>query len=86
MTLFPYSSYSNQMGSSKIVETADYYHQHPSEWGEFNFLLNNCEHFATFCATGSKSSTQAKIGITAGVMFGPPGFTLNLAFDAIRLL
>ena len=31
-------------------------------------VLNNCEHFATYCATGNKSSGQVQDTIAVGVV------------------
>ena len=42
----------------KIVETAEYYLKNEEEWGEYCLFDNNCEHFATYCATGLKYSGQ----------------------------
>ncbi len=38
----------------KVVETAEYYAEHPEKWGDYDLLKNNCEHFAIFCKTGKK--------------------------------
>lgn len=29
-----------------------------NEWGKYHVFNNNCEHFATYCVTGEKSSEQ----------------------------
>ena len=47
---------------------ACYYFKHPDEWGEYNMIVNNCEHFATYCATGKKSSGQVQKTVAAGVI------------------
>ena len=47
---------------------ACYYFKHPDEWGEYNLAFNNCEHFATYCATGKKSSGQVQKTVAAGVI------------------
>ena len=47
---------------------ACYYLKHPDEWGEYNLVFNNCEHFATYCATGKKSSGQVQGTVAAGVI------------------
>ena len=36
-------------------------------WGGYNLASNNCEHFASFCATGEKSSGQVQKSIAVGV-------------------
>lgn len=52
----------------EIVETALYYLKDEEEWGEYNLVFNNCEHFASFCATGEKKSGQVKKAVIAGAV------------------
>ena len=47
---------------------ARYYFKHPDEWGEYSLVFNNCEHFATYCATGNKSSGQVQKTVAAGAV------------------
>ena len=35
-----------------VVETAEYYLEHPDEFGKYDLITNNCEHFAYHCKTG----------------------------------
>ena len=44
----------------KIVETANYYYKNPDKWDPYSLRYNNCEHFAQFCATGVKKSSQVE--------------------------
>ncbi len=46
---------------------------------EYSLAFNNCEHFATFCATGKKKSSQVRI-----VFGGIVGVTLAAAAALIR--
>ncbi|XP_071137456.1 uncharacterized protein [Mytilus edulis] len=39
----------------------------PGSWGPFNLLLNNCEHFATWCKTGHAVSIQAIQKLEEGI-------------------
>ena len=53
----------------KIVEKAIYLLNNGEEWGNYNLVFNNCEHFASYCATGEKISGQVgkvKLAVTAG--------------------
>ncbi len=34
---------------------------------QYNWIFNNCEHFATWCKTGNHESTQVAMGIASGV-------------------
>jgi hypothetical protein len=43
---------------SEIVETAK--EKLKEGFGKYNLLSNNCEHFATFCSTGTAFSQQVK--------------------------
>ena len=63
-------SYSNQLARDNIVEKAYYYYKNPDEWGEYDILSNNCEHFATYCATGHKMSGQVVTTAVRGIAFG----------------
>ena len=48
--------------ASEVVATAQYYLKHPNEWGGYNLLENNCEHFAFHCKTGIQYSDQTGFG------------------------
>ena len=48
--------------ASKVVATAQYYLKHPNEWGDYNLVRNNCEHFAFYCKTGIQYSDQTGVG------------------------
>jgi hypothetical protein len=41
-----------------VVENAKQLLANPEKWGEYNALLNNCEHFAMKCKTGIAVSLQ----------------------------
>ena len=62
------SRYSSQLERSKIVEKAYYYYKNQNQWGEYCVVSNNCEHFATYCATGERSSVQVQGTVAAGVI------------------
>ncbi len=38
--------------ASQVTETAETYAMNPDEWEDYNFVINNCEHFCIFCKTG----------------------------------
>ena len=59
------SSFSKTLPRDEIVEKARYYLKNPEEWGEYNLVFNNCEHFATYCATGKKKSGQIQKAVAA---------------------
>ena len=48
--------------ASEVVATAKHYLEHPNEWGEYNLVRNNCEHFAFYCKTGIQYSDQTGFG------------------------
>eukprot|EP00800_Vazella_pourtalesii_P006049 TRINITY_DN173_c0_g1_i12.p1 TRINITY_DN173_c0_g1~~TRINITY_DN173_c0_g1_i12.p1 ORF type:complete len:173 (+),score=34.06 TRINITY_DN173_c0_g1_i12:55-573(+) len=60
--------YDRMRSKEEIVETALYYLKDEEEWGEYNLVFNNCEHFASFCATGEKKSGQVKKAVIAGAV------------------
>ena len=41
------------IASDEVVKTAEEYLENPDEWGNYNALANNCEHFAFYCKTGT---------------------------------
>eukprot|EP00800_Vazella_pourtalesii_P006051 TRINITY_DN173_c0_g1_i2.p1 TRINITY_DN173_c0_g1~~TRINITY_DN173_c0_g1_i2.p1 ORF type:complete len:103 (+),score=16.18 TRINITY_DN173_c0_g1_i2:87-395(+) len=41
-------SYLGTRPRAEIVETALYYLKDEEEWGDYNLVFNNCEHFASF--------------------------------------
>ena len=45
-----------------------YYSMNEEEWGEYNIAFNNCEHFASFCATGENKSGQVRKAVMAGAI------------------
>ena len=45
-----------------------YYLKNEDEWGEYKIVFNNCEHFASFCATGENKSGQVKKAVIAGAI------------------
>ena len=49
------------------MENANYFYKNPEEWGKYDLVCNNCEHFATFCATGEKHSVQVVATVLTGV-------------------
>eukprot|EP00800_Vazella_pourtalesii_P006053 TRINITY_DN173_c0_g1_i5.p1 TRINITY_DN173_c0_g1~~TRINITY_DN173_c0_g1_i5.p1 ORF type:complete len:225 (+),score=40.68 TRINITY_DN173_c0_g1_i5:87-761(+) len=61
-------SYLGTRPRAEIVETALYYLKDEEEWGDYNLVFNNCEHFASFCATGEKKSGQVKKAVIAGAV------------------
>ena len=63
------SLFSNALTKSReeIVKTAKSFLN--EDWGEYNVVTNNCEHFATYCATDTMSSGQViKGGIAVGTV------------------
>ena len=61
------------------MEKARYYLKNPEEWEEYSLVFNNCEHFATFCATGEKSSAQVQKTVASVVIGAAVGVTLAVA-------
>lgn len=49
---------SKSRSADKVLPTAEYYLEYPQEWGPYNVITNNCEHFAYYCKTGTKRSAQ----------------------------
>lgn len=41
-----------------VIKTAKWLKDNPAEWGSFDLINNNCEHFATYCKIGKAVSTQ----------------------------
>ena len=63
-----------------------------SKWGNFNFILNNSEHFSRYCRTGEASCTQlrdktiaAVKAILGAILPGWLAMALNLIFDQFDL-
>ena len=48
--------------ASEVVATAQYFLEHPNEWGDYNLVRNNCEHFAFYCKTRIQFSDQTGVG------------------------
>lgn len=48
----------------EVVKTATEFLEGIRSFGDYNFVFNNCEDFASFCKTGTKSSEQRAKGIT----------------------
>ena len=66
-------SYESPRSREEIVETAEYYLKNEEEWGEYSLVSNNCEHFATYCATGVKISGQIEktaVAVEVGMELG----------------
>lgn len=36
--------------------------------GDYSLIFNNCEHFATYCATGKKKSRQVRFAISSSLV------------------
>ena len=50
------------VASDEVVKTAEGYLENPDEWGNYNALANNCEHFAFYSKTGTENfEGQAEI-------------------------
>ncbi|KAI6657341.1 NC domain protein [Oopsacas minuta] len=62
----------------QIVEVARYYLKHPEEWDDYSLVFNNCEHFASFCATGKKKSGQVQKAVVAGAVGVDVGAVLTV--------
>ncbi|XP_044478955.1 protein LEAD-SENSITIVE 1-like [Mangifera indica] len=62
-----HSLYINYWGDCKppyeVVKTAMEFCDGIRSFGEYELLNNNCEHFATFCKTGKKSSKEIKAAV-----------------------
>ena len=56
--------------------------ENEEDWGEYNVVLNNCEHFASYCATGEKKPGQVKKAVIAGAV----GVGVAVGLTAIMLL
>jgi len=59
---------------AEVIRRAQSVERREIPWGDYDLLRNNCEHFATWCKTGVKSSKQvedvAALLQGAGAMFG----------------
>ena len=54
--------YTSNIASDQVVKTAEGYLENPDEWGNYDALANNCEHFAFYCKTGTENfEGQAEI-------------------------
>ena len=51
----------------EVLETAENFLKNPQDWGSYNVLTNNCEHFAYNCKTGIKKSAQIEDGLVPNV-------------------
>jgi hypothetical protein len=69
-------NYKRRLSPSETVSLAK---EHLSDEG-YSVTLNNCEHLATYCATGNKKSNQVRKAV---VVF--PGVTLAVAGTIIRI-
>ena len=62
-------NYKRRLPSSETLSLAN---EHLSD-KNYSLTLNNCEHFATYCATGKKKSNQVRkaaagfLGVTVGI-------------------
>lgn len=61
-----------------VVENAKQFLKSPQTWGSFNVMLNNCEHFATYCKTCIAQSKQAGKIIIECIFYPPTAITLIL--------
>lgn len=50
--------YPRPLPSEHVVKTAKRFLENPGEFGSYDILTNNCEHFATYCKIGFKVSIQ----------------------------
>ena len=50
--------YSNCRSADRVLKTADFYVEKPETWGEYNLLVNNCEHFSYYCKTWKNGAAQ----------------------------
>lgn len=41
-----------------VIKTAKRLKDNPAQWGSYDLIKNNCEHFATYCKIGKAVSTQ----------------------------
>jgi len=55
------------------------------QWEPYNLATNNCEHFATWCKTGSKTSKQVQVTV-GGALLTVAGLALvgGLAYVAVK--
>ena len=51
------------LSPKEIVKKAEYYLNNTEEWGDYNLLYRNCEHFARQCATEEKESKRVQKGV-----------------------
>ena len=68
-------NYKKRLPHSETVRIA---RKHLSEKG-YSLVFNNCEHFATYCATGKKKSRQVRRAVS-----GIVGVTLAITATVIR--
>lgn len=61
-----------------VVENAKKLLKSPQTWGSFNVMLNNCEHFATYCKTCIAQSKQAGKIIIECIFYPPTAIALIL--------
>lgn len=60
---------SGSLQPERVLETArSFLEPGPNTFGTYHLLTNNCEHFATYCKTGNKQSTQV-ISLIKNVLF-----------------
>ena len=63
------------LSADTVVGTALYYVNNPAQWGAYDLVTNNCEHFAIYCKTGKKinpffDQNQVKSYVLMGLLLG----------------
>ncbi|KAJ6397552.1 hypothetical protein OIU77_018545 [Salix suchowensis] len=49
--------------ADQVVARAEEIFESEKQFGKYNFILNNCEYFATYCKCGDAISTQVEQGV-----------------------
>lgn len=58
--------------ADRVLKTANFYFNQPDVWGEYDLIVNNCEHFSYYCKTRKNSSAQVE---------GSAGLLTSLRYD-----
>jgi len=53
-------------GADEVIDRALSVEKGTEAWGEYSVMENNCEHFASWCKTGKKTSVQAETVAAGG--------------------
>lgn len=54
--------------------------------GDYDFFTNNCEHFASWCVTGDKSSSQVENGVASAGLVGTTAVAPSVGVEVVGTL